>query len=355
MNTSQINTFGLHVLCIDDSRSQLMAYKSQIEGMYKVTCAETYEEAVACLSAIRPDLILLDMTMPQVSGLEFLDILRFTPNYANIPVIIVSGDNDPVHVKEAFSRGAADYVRKPYDEEELLLRINRIFQLIGTCVKSSRDTNRTMNAAQDLLIESLADLASAKDNENTHHLARIGLYAEEIAMAASKTNRFRTEVSDEFVRKIAGMAKLHDLGKVNIPEYVLHKTGSLTEREFEFVKKHTSDGARTLDMIRLSFPDYAFLDFAHDIILFHHERWDGKGYPEGRSGIGIPLSARITAITDVFDAITTRRCYSESVGFEEACEVILSGRGTLFDPELVDTFKYCRARFSEIHAKYKDL
>jgi len=354
MNTSQINTFGLHILCIDDSRSQLQVYGSQLEGMYRVTCVETYEEAVACLSSTRPDLILLDMTMPQVSGLEFLDILRFTPHYIHIPVIIVSGDNDPSHVKEAFSRGAADYVRKPYDGEELLLRINRIFQLIGGCAEKSREPNSALSSAQDLLIQSLADLASAKDNENTHHLARIGLYAEEIAMAASKTNRFRTEVSEEFIGKIADMAKLHDLGKVNIPEYVLHKTGTLTEREFEFVKKHTSDGARTLDMIRLSFPDYSFLDFAHDIIFFHHERWDGKGYPEGRSGIAIPLSARITAIADVFDAVTTRRCYAEPVGFDAAYEVILSGRGMAFDPDLVDTFKFCRARFSEIHAKYKD-
>jgi len=136
---------------------------------------------------------------------------------------------------------------------------------------------------------------------------------------------------------------------------VLHKTGTLTEREFEFVKKHTFDGARTLDMIRLSFPDYAFLDFAHDIILFHHERWDGKGYPEGRTGIFIPLSARVTAIADVFDAVTTRRCYAEPIAFDDACEVILSARGTAFDPELVDTFKFCRARFSEIYAKHKDL
>jgi len=126
MASSDFDTFGLHVLCIDDSKSQLALYRDQLEGMYTVTGAETYEEAVACLSASHPDLIILDMNMPRVTGLEFLDILRFTPNYSRIPVIIVSGDNEPKDIKEAFRRGAADYVRKPYRLAEVLKRIEKL-------------------------------------------------------------------------------------------------------------------------------------------------------------------------------------------------------------------------------------
>jgi putative two-component system response regulator len=350
------DTFGLHILCIDDSATQLAMYKDQLEGMYTVTCAMTYEEAVACLTANRPSLIILDMEMPKVTGLEFLDILRFTPSYDHIPVIIVSGDNDPAHVKEAFKRGAADYVRKPYDSEELLLRIARLFKLISGAEKSGKTKNGEsgLSEAQELLIQSLADLASARDNENTRHLERVGLYAAELASAAGKTPRFRTEATPEFVERLSGMAKLHDIGKVNIPDYILHKGEPLTDREFEYIKKHTSDGARTVDMIRLSFPDYAFLDFARDIILSHHERWDGTGYPDKKAALAIPLSARIMFIADTFDAVTTKRPFRDPLDFDAACALVVEGRGTVFDPDLVDIFKFCHARFREIAEKYRD-
>jgi len=292
MTTSEIDTFGMSILCIDDSRTQLALYREELEGMYRVSCAETYEEAIASLTAIRPDLILLDMSMPRVSGLEFLDILRFAQNYRNIPVIIVSGDSDPAHVKEAFRRNAADYVRKPYDSEELMLRINRLFQLLAGPCRDAAEGSGSLSTAQELLIQSLAELSSAKDNENTKHLVRIGQYAEELSRAAAKTPRFRAEINDDFIVKIASMARLHDIGKVNVPDFLLSKPEALSEREFESVKRHTVDGARTVDMIRLSFPNYAFLDFAHDIVLFHHERWNGSGYPEGRAALSIPLSSR---------------------------------------------------------------
>jgi len=354
MDTAQIDSFGRRLLCIDDSKVQLALYKEELEGMYSVSVAEDYEAAVACLGAGRPDLIILDMEMPKVTGLEFLDILRYTPSYANIPVIIVSGDNDPADVKDAFRRGASDYVRKPYDGEELMLRINRLFQLLDAPGKKEREASIGFTSAQDLLVQSLSDLASARDNEGTKHLPRIGLYAAELAAAAAKTVRFRVEVTPDFIARIGNLTRLHDIGKVNIPEYVLHKTEPLTDREFDFVKKHTTDGARTVDMIRLSFPDYGFLDFARDIILYHHERWDGTGYPEGRAERAIPLAARVAAIVDAFDAMTTRRAYRAAVGFEEAYAEIERGRGTAFDPDLVDVFKFCHARFGEIAAKHRD-
>ncbi len=357
MTFDDIDTFGLHVLCIDDSKTQLALYRDQLEGTFTVTAAETYEDAVACLTSRRPDIIVLDMEMPKVTGLEFLDILRYTPNYARIPVIVVSGDSNQADIKEAFRRGATDYVRKPYDGEELILRIQRIFNLLSARAQAESEAGSrgaSFSSAQDLLVKSLADLAAARDNEGTAHLVRIGLYAEELCLAAAKTPRFRVEITKEFVERVAGMACLHDIGKVNIPEYVLRKTGPLTDREFDFIKKHTSDGARTIDMIRLSFPDYGFLDFARDIVLYHHERWDGKGYPEGRAAVTIPLSARIIAIADSFDAMTLKRPYRESLSFDAAFAEIKADRGTLYDPDLVDVFAFCHARFREIAEKNHD-
>lgn len=359
MTLSQIDTFGLKILCIDDSKLQLALYHDQLEGLYEVSCALTYEEAIASLTTGRPDLVILDMEMPHVSGLEFLDILRSTPNYARIPVIIVSGDNDPKDVKEAFMRGAADYVRKPYDAEELLLRIHRIFQLMSAAGKgegSAGDATPSgvFTAAQAHLIQSIAELAGARDNEGTKHLARVGLYAEAISETASKTARYRNAISPEGIERIAALSPLHDIGKVNVPDYILHKPEDLSAREFDLAKRHTSDGARTVDMIRLSFPDYGFLDFAHDIILYHHERWDGTGYPEGRAGGSIPLSARVVAIADAFDAMMTKRAYRDAVRFEEARDAIVAGSGAAFDPDLVEAFRVCEGRLREIAAKNRD-
>lgn len=351
MTDSQIDTFGLQVLCIDDSRSQLALYREQLEGLYTVSCAETYQEAVAALTAGRPDLILLDMNMPQVTGLEFLDILRYAPNLAHIPVIIVSADTDPDDVKEAFRRGAADYVRKPYDGEELLLRIDRLFRIIVNAGKKERDGACTLTSAQDQLIGSLTDLAAARDLTHSDHLKRVAWYAAELARCAGRTPRYRSQIDDGYIDRVIRMVPLHDIGKVNVPDYILNKDGTLTDREFDLVKKHTSDGARTVDMIRLSFPDYAFLDFARDIILYHHERWDGTGYPEGLSSTAIPLAARLCAIADVFDAVTTNRVYRKAIPVDDAFTLIGEGRGTQFDPDLVDAFLFSRSRIIEISRK----
>ncbi len=355
MTDAQIDTFGLHILCIDDSRAQLALYKSQLEGMYRVTAALTYQEAVACLSSSPPDLIILDMEMPQVKGLEFLDILRYTPNYAGIPVIIVSGDERPEDIKQAFIRGAEDYVRKPYDPEELSLRIARLFRLIlGPRKAKAESESISAGKAQDLLVRSLADLASARDNEGTRHLERMGPYCAVLARNAAKTAKYRPSIHGDFVERIEQMAKLHDIGKVNVPDYVLHNPEALHGKEFELIKKHTADGSRTVDMIRLSFPDYGFLDFAHDIILYHHENWDGTGYPEGKSGNGIPVSARIVALADVFDAVTTKRVFREARSFEEGAAIVESESGKRLDPDLVEVFTLSLPELREIYERLSD-
>ena len=150
------------------------------------------------------------------------------------------------------------------------------------------------------------------------------------------------------------MAKLHDIGKVNVPDYVLHSPEALRDKEFELIKKHVTDGARTVDMIRLSFPDYGFLDFAHDIILYHHENWDGQGYPEGLSGNAIPVSARITALADLFDAVTTKRAFREARTFEEGVAVAESESGKRLDPDLVEVFRLSLNEIREVYDRYAD-
>lgn len=234
-----------------------------------------------------------------------------------------------------------------------------MFQLLEGARRSERQAVQPyqegiLSPAQQLLVQSLCDLASARDNDATNHLKRIGLYAKTLAETATRVPLFKVALEQDFIEKIAEMARLHDIGKVNMSEAILKKEEPLNEREKEYIQTHARDGARMIDMIRLSFPDYGFLDFARDIIMSHHERWDGTGYPEGIKGRAIPLCARITAIADTFDVVMTNRPYAKAVSFETAVSIIEEGKGTAFDPDLIEAFKFCHARFKEIADKWRD-
>lgn len=342
------------LLCIDDSRSQLTLFKSQLSRAYQVAVAANYEESIAQLSVDIPDLILLDMNMPGIDGLEFLDILRYTPRFKHIPVMMVSADQNPEHVKETFRRGASDFIHKPYDSEELDLRIQRTLNMITQAslraIKPEEDLS-----SQQLMIQSLADLAGTRDNETGQHLIRIEKYVEALAAAAAKSEKFRAVIDPQFVETVTSLAKLHDIGKVSIPDHILHKPAKLTAEEFEIMKTHTTKGAETIERLQESFPSYQYLETAKQIILYHHERWDGNGYPEGLAGEDIPLCARIIAIADVFDAITMKRVYKTAQTIIEAFVLLSDEKGTHFDPDLIEIFLSVSKTITEVHNRYADI
>ncbi len=341
------------VLCIDDSKSQLTLFQFELSDSYEVAVASNYEESLACLSAEMPDVILLDMNMPGIDGLEFLDILRYTPRFKAIPVMMVSGDQDPEHLKESFRRGASDFIHKPYDPEELDLRIRRTLNVINQATVKAKTPSQDLSA-QQLMIQSLADLASTRDNETGQHLVRIEKYVEALVIEAAKSEKFKDKIDMVFVETVTGLAKLHDIGKVSIPDHILHKPERLTPKEFEVMKTHTTKGAETIERLQESFPTFRYLDTAKDIILYHHERWDGKGYPEGLAGENIPLSARIIAIADVFDAITMKRVYKHAQPIIEAFVLLNDESGSHFDPDLVSIFLSVSKAITEIHNRYND-
>lgn len=340
------------LLFIDDSRSQLHVYQDQMGSRYQVSLAATYEEAMACLTAQPPDLIILDMVMPQIDGLEFLDILKGSHSFTHIPVIMVSGENDPNIVRQAFLKGASDFVRKPYDEEELSLRVRRLLDQPHRIPGPQEAAALQFVSARSLMVKALADLAGTRDNETGFHLSRIERYTGILALAAARRRVYADKMTGSFLETIGELSVLHDIGKVGIPDSILKKPGPLTAEEFQVMKTHTTIGAETIRKVQEEFPEYTFLALAHDIALGHHEKWNGSGYPSGIAGEAIPLAARIVALVDVFDALTTQRVYKPAMPIDQALAIMLPERGRHFDPVLFDIFLDTLPEFREVHGKW---
>jgi len=348
-------TYRSLLLFIDDSRSQLQAYRQQMLPHFEVSTAQTYEDAMAALTERTPDLIVLDMVMPQVNGLEFLDILKSTTNFRDIPVVMVSAELDPRIVRQAFQKGASDFVRKPYDTEELHLRIRRILNQPGRGPGARETQYRERTTAQSLLIRALSDLSATRDDETGFHLKRIEKYTALLTTELAKKQLESHRVSDELAASLGEVSVLHDIGKVGIPDAILRKPGAHTEQEQKVMRTHTTIGAETIHRVQSRFPEYGFLELARQVALYHHEKWDGSGYPEGLAGEAIPLCARIVAVADVFDALTTARVYKSAMSMDEAIVLMVSERGTHFDPVLLDVFLESQPQVRRVVEELGDL
>ena len=282
----------------------------------------------------RPDLILLDLHMPHMDGLEVMQRLNEIAEASYLPILILSADLTPDARREALSRGAKDFVGKPFVQDELLLRIKTLLEtrLLYLQIQSQnllleakvRERTRALEEAQFEIIERLAAAAEFRDDNTGQHTQRVGqmsaLLAREIGLP------------DGQVALIRRAAELHDVGKIGIPDRILMKMGRLTAEEFEIVKTHTSIGARIL-----SGGKFPLLRLSEEIAFTHHERWDGSGYA-GIKGTDIALAGRIVAVADVFDALTQQRPYKPAWAVADALAEIDRQRGRQFDPEVVDAF-----------------
>jgi putative two-component system response regulator len=285
-------------------------------------------------SSLQPDLVLLDLHMPHMDGLAVMDQLNELADASYLPILMLTGDVAPEARREALSRGAKDFVNKPFHSDEVLLRIRTLLETrflylqIQSQNKSLEDKVRErtqeLEAAQIEIIERLARAAEFRDDNTGQHTERVGQMAALLAQEAG--------LPDSLVSLIRRAAPLHDVGKIGIPDAVLLKLGKLTDAEFALVKTHTTIGARIL-----SGSKFAMLRLAEEIAFSHHEHWDGGGY-EGLSGESIPLAGRIVTIADVFDALTQKRPYKAAWSIGEALAEIERQRGRQFDPTLVDAF-----------------
>jgi putative two-component system response regulator len=366
------------ILIVDDTPQNLSVLGELLWPLYHVRAANSGARALlAAHSEPRPDLILLDVMMPEMDGHEVLRRLRAHPESMNIPVIFITAMSASADEEHGLELGAVDYITKPFNPAIVLARVRTQLEL-----KQARDRLAEENGwlerevarrmrenllIQDLSVRALACLAEARDSETGHHIVRTQLYVDLLARHLVDHERFRGALAGPRLDMVVKAAPLHDIGKVGIPDAILLKPGRLTAEEFEIMKTHPAIGADAItramaqslvgvdeSVSRLADSAFAFLHVAHEISLGHQEKWDGSGYPAGAAGEAIPVSARLMALADVFDALMSRRVYKPPLSLAEATAIILAGRDSHFDPAVVDAFVACRERFAEIAARFAD-
>jgi putative two-component system response regulator len=310
-------------------------------------------------------LILLDVMMPEMDGYEVIEHLKANPRTADIPVIFVTALESSLDEEHGLALGAVDYITKPIRPAIVLARVKTHLEL-----KASRDWLKDRNAAleseveqrmeenfliQDASIRALAHLAEIRDMETGKHLRRTQAYVQTLAKHLQQHPRFSNFLTPRNIQMLVKSAPLHDIGKVGIPDHILLKPGKLTPMEFTIMKNHSQLGHLAITQAEKEADrPIEFLAMAKDIALYHHEKWDGSGYPAGLAGDDIPIPARLMALADVFDAIISQRSYKPPLPFEAALEFVVENRGLHFDPDVTDIFLAQQNDFFRIARRYAD-
>jgi len=338
---------------VDDVPVNLMILESILEDDYTVVTATSGMEALTLMkSNVKPDIVLLDLYMPEMDGFELVEKMREDDGLNNIPVIFVTGEADHFSEEKGLKLGAVDYIKKPYVPDIISVKIRNHIEikslrdnLEGMVLARARELEertRELVATHSAVIMGMSLLSESRDKVTGAHLARIKSLTYLIAKELSKN--YPTILNDEQVDLIATYSPLHDVGKVAVPDAVLHKQGGLTSEEFDEMKKHTSGGGDLLRQISAFLPnDKNHLNVAIDIAQNHHERFDGTGYPNKIKGEEIPLAARIVSVADIYDALRSSRPYKRGFTHEEAMDIILNGDGRTspshFDPRVLNAFE----------------
>lgn len=354
------------LLVVEDTPDDVALIAGLLSGIYRVIIAKQGKSGLALAAAeTAPDLILLDIMMPDMDGYEVCRALKASPATRDIPVIFLTGKASIEDEQLGFSLGAVDYITKPVSPPLLLARVATHIALkrAGDFLRDKNTWLETeiarrdsqLTAIQDVTILTMASMAETRDTETGNHIRRTQNYVKALALQLQAHPRFSLFLSDENIDTLYKSAPLHDIGKVGIPDRILLKPGTLTAEEFEIMKTHTTLGWSAINNAERSLGIQAeFLSVAKDIALFHQEKWDGSGYPQGRKGDAIPIPARLMAIADVYDALISRRVYKEPMPHEDAVKIIHQGRGVHFDPDVVDAFLAIQNQFRDIAERYGD-
>ena len=351
------------VLIVDDSRAVRIFVRELLKQVgYDVIEAEDGISGLKVIAASNPDVVLLDIEMPNKTGLEVLAELDASSRLFSVILFTTLSSLDAI--VNGLERGADDYIVKPFQETELLARVAAAIRiahnkrlLFEARITAERDAEnlrkmqselsyqkmierqvREISEAQSATIFAMAKLAEFRDEDTGGHLERVREYCRLISEDLRSNSSYADHITPEFIDCIQHAAPLHDIGKVAIPDSILQKQGKLTSEEFDKMKSHTIIGADNLQLVYNNYPGNLFVGMGIEIALYHHEQWGGTGYPDGLVGKNIPLSARIMALADIYDALRSDRCYRKGLTHDQARNIILEGDGKHFDPELVKAF-----------------
>jgi len=355
------------LLVVDDIPENLRVVSSLLKDDYKVRVATNGQQALDMARKVPlPALILLDVMMPVMDGYDVCTRLKQDPSTADIPVIFLTAMAEVQDESRGFALGAVDYITKPISPVILAARVrtqlmlkqasdvlkNQNAYLEGEVSKRTRQVQRI----QDVTIIAMASLAETRDNETGNHILRTQRYVRALAERLSQNPAYADVLTPDVIALLYKSAPLHDIGKVGIPDHILLKPGKLTDEEFAIMKTHTTLGLEAIQRAEanLDGEEAGFLRIAGEIALSHQEKWDGSGYPHGLSGTQIPLSARLMAVADVYDALISKRVYKPAFSHEEAAKILRDGAGKHFDPAVISAFIDMEETFAQIAVAFAD-
>lgn len=333
----------MKVLVVDDDvLSVELLTHALTESGHDVVSRDNGKAALEYLmSDVTCRMVITDWEMPEMDGIELSRQIRTSLPGRYVYVIMLTSREGIEDVVEGLSAGADDFITKPFHPAELEVRLRSGMRLLAL-------------ETRNMTIFALAKLAESRDPETGAHLERVRNYSRILAQQLRKNNAIGSRITDKFIELMYLTSPLHDIGKVAIPDYVLLKPGRLDDEEFEIMKSHTTEGAATLDYALQMQPDAEFLIIARDIAACHHERYDGKGYPNGLAGDEIPLCARIFSVADVYDALISKRVYKKAFSHDVAKNLIVDGSSSQFDPNVVTVFLELEHEFKDIAAGYSE-
>ncbi len=352
------------LICDDDVLNRGILHEI-LGDEYELAEAPSGEEGLARMRDFGPDLVLLDIKMPGSDGYEVCRRIKEAPHGDLAMVALVSGRASTAERLKGYEAGADDYIVKPFDHDELAAKVKTLLRLRGTLTGLARanaeiqvhtteleqvvqERTAEVVATRDVTVFALAKLAESRDPETGEHLERIRSYSRILAEELGETKRFADEINEEFVHHLYMASPLHDIGKVGIPDVILLKPGQLSTEEFEIMKRHALIGAEALEEAAVHTKSGGFLHMAATVARSHHERFDGSGYPDGLCGSDIPIAARIVALADVYDALTSVRVYKAAYEPEIAKAIIEKEEGKHFDPMVVAAFRTRYGDFLQI-------
>lgn len=331
------------VFVIDDNDTNLMAAKAALDGVYKTYAMPSAERMFKLAEKIMPDLVLLDIDMPLMDGFQAMEVMKRDQRLRTVPVIFLTAKSDTASEIRGFEMGALDFINKPFSQPVLVRRITTHIET-DRMIKESRQAIRNIHNAT---ISVIADMVESRDKITGGHIERTQQYLEILVNEFLRSGTYKTVISGWDLSVLLPSAQLHDVGKIAISDVILNKPGKLTGEEFELIKTHCAEGEYIINRIIGKTKDDGFLRHATMFAGYHHEKWNGKGYPRGLTGEAIPLEGRIMAVADVYDALVSERPYKKPFTHKQAVEIISNDSGTHFDPKIVEAFLSTEAQFRE--------